>query len=59
MGIRAKPTLGKGSKRYEDTWGFRRAEFRKFKEQQANVFQAVKPDEDQYEERVVQGHSGV
>lgn len=38
-------TLGEGSKRYEDTWVFRRAGFRKVKEQKANIFQAVKLDE--------------
>lgn len=38
MGIRAKPTLGKGSKVYEDTWGFKRTKFRKLKKQQANIF---------------------
>lgn len=32
-------TLGVGSKRYEDTRVFRRAEFRKFKKKQANIFQ--------------------
>lgn len=51
-------TLGEGSKRYEDTWVFRRAEFRMVKEQQTNIFQAVKLNEGQYEQRVIQRHSG-
>lgn len=51
MKIRAKHPLicwlAKGSKRYEDTWVFRRAKF-KVQGGTGNFFQAVKLDERQY-----------
>lgn len=41
-------TLDEGSRKYEDICVFRRAEFGKFKEKQASIFQAVKLGEGQY-----------
>lgn len=49
--------MGEGN-RSEDTWVFRRAELRKFKEEQSSIFKAVKLGEGQYEQRMVPGHSG-